>query len=168
MGDDLIEIARVKGHRGLKGQIWLTPYGESFELFAQYTYLIIGPSHTCYKMLSCIQHKGRYAVELEGVEDANQAEELKGQGVYVKRQWLPPLEKDEYYWHDLIGMQVVTINGRELGTVVNIFRTGSNDVYVVDEKKQYLIPATADVIKEVSLEKKVMTIDSSSIEEILE
>jgi 16S rRNA processing protein RimM len=168
MGEDLIEIARVKGHRGLKGQIWITPYGNSFEQFVQYSHLIIGIPGKQYKVLSCMQHKDRYIVELEGIGNANLAEELKGKSVFVKRQWLPTLEKDEYYWHDLIGIRVVTVNGRELGTLVNIFCTGSNDVYVVDDKKQYFIPATADVIREVSLEKKIMVIDTSSIEEILD
>ncbi|MCD6570870.1 MAG: 16S rRNA processing protein RimM [Deltaproteobacteria bacterium] len=168
MRDDLIEIARIKGPRGLEGQIWLAPYGDSFEQFKSYPYLIIGLSGKPRRVLSCMQRKGKYIVRLEGITNISQVERLKGEGVFIKRQWLPPLGEDEYYWCDLIGMKVVKIDGTELGELVDIIRTGSNDVYVVDRKKQYLIPAIADVVNDISIEKRIIVVDISSLDDILE
>ena len=57
---------------------------------------------------------------------------------------MPEPEDDEYYWCDLIGLQVVTADGVELGTLADIFETGSNDIYVVrKDRQEYLIPAIA-------------------------
>ncbi|MEA3223582.1 MAG: ribosome maturation factor RimM [Thermodesulfobacteriota bacterium] len=168
MRDDLIEIAKVKGPKGLKGEFLLTPYGDSFEQFKAYPYLIIGSLGKPRRVLSCMQRKGKYIVRLEGITNISQAERLKGEGVFIKRQWLPHLEEDEYYWRDLIGMKVLKEDGRELGELVNIIRTGSNDVYVVDKEKQYLIPAVVDVVKDISIEKRTIVVDTSSLDEILE
>lgn len=168
MRDDLIEIAKVKGPRGLKGECWLTPYGDSFKQFKGYPYLIIGLTGKPRRVLSCMQRKGKYIVRLEGITDISQVEGLKGEGVFIKRQWLPPLEEDEYYWCDLIGMNVLKEDGTELGELVSIISTGSNDVYVVDREKQYLIPAVVDVVKDISIEKRTIVVDTSSLDEILE
>ena len=62
-----------------------------------------------------------------------QVQHLVGREVYVRRSQLPPPADDEYYWHDLLGLQVVTDAGRRLGELSSIIETGSNDVYVVTD-----------------------------------
>ncbi len=168
MKHDLIEIARITGPKGLKGKMWITPYGDSFERFRHYTHLRIGRQGEPRKILGLSRHKGRYLLDLEGITDIGQVEAVKGEPLYITREQLEPLGEDEYYWHDLIGMRVVDTQGKELGKVVKIFSTGSNDVYVVDPVKQYYIPATTDVIREVSLEKKIIVIDAELLEDILD
>jgi len=168
MKHDLIEIARIKGPHGLRGKMRLIPYGDSFEQFKQYTHLIIGPHGNPIKMLSCSRKKGQYIVELDGITDISQVEELKGETIYVRRNWLQELEEDEYYWADLIGLQVIDTQGKLLGKIVRIFSTGSNDVYVVDHFKQYFIPATLDVIKEISMKKSMIVIDASLLEGLID
>jgi 16S rRNA processing protein RimM len=166
--DDLVEIARIHGPHGLKGKMRITPFGDSFERFQNYSHLIIGPEGIPAKVISSEQKKNAYIIELEGYDSIDQVEKLKGLTIYVKRDQLEDLEKDEYYWRDIIGLKVLDENGRELGEVVEIFATGSNDVYVVDRIKQYLIPATRDVVKEISLEKGCMVIDASLLEGLLD
>ncbi len=95
-------------------------------------------------------------------------EPLKGETLYIKREQLEEPEEDEYYWRDLMGLKVMDTQGTVLGEIVDIFSTGSNDVYVVDKSKQYYIPATKDVIKEISLEKGCITIDASLLEGLLD
>jgi 16S rRNA processing protein RimM len=64
---------------------------------------------------------------------------------------LPELLPGEYYWYDLIGLQVVTSEGESLGQLSEIIATGSNDVYVVKgEGREYLIPALEDVVLEIN------------------
>jgi 16S rRNA processing protein RimM len=168
MKRDLVEIARVHGPHGLKGKMRITPYGDSFERFQTYSHLIIGYNGTPIKMLSSVQKKGFYIVELEGFTDISQIESIKGETIFVTRDQLGELGEDEYYWRDIIGLKVLDLKGRDLGEVVDIFPTGCNDVYVVDREKQYLIPATKDVIREISLEKGSITIDAALLEGLLD
>jgi 16S rRNA processing protein RimM len=167
MEQDLIEIGRISSPKGLKGLMWITPYGDSFERFQHYSHLMIGPRGEPRKVLSSSEYKGRYLISLEGISDRSQVDELKGQPLFIHRSQLEEPDKDEYYWHDLMGTTVVDLNGRVLGKVVKIFSTGSNDVYVVNEEKEYYIPATKDVIRDVSLESGTILIDSSLIEDLL-
>lgn len=168
MEHDLIEIARVGGPKGLKGQMWITPYGDSFERFRSYSHLRIGKTGQRRKVLSCSRHKGRYLLSLEGISDRGQAEGIAGQTLFIERSQLEKPGEGEYYWHDLLGMTVRDLTGRELGKVVRIFNAGSSDVYVVDEEKEHYIPATADVIREISLDTGTMVIDSSLLEGLLD
>ncbi|MBN2297454.1 MAG: 16S rRNA processing protein RimM [Deltaproteobacteria bacterium] len=168
MKTDLIEIARIKGPNGLKGKMWITPYGDSFEAFSRYTHLIVGKQGSPRKMTWCAQRKGSYIIQLEGITSIDQAESIKGESLFIARKQLEKTEDNEYYWCDLIGMSVVDTKGSVLGDLIKIFRTGSNDVYVVDSVKQYYIPATKDVVKEISMERRKIVIDTSLIEDLLD
>jgi 16S rRNA processing protein RimM len=168
MEHDLIEIGRISGPKGLKGFMWITPYGDSFETFQSYSHLMIGRTGEKWKILSCSQHKGKYLISLEGVTHRSQVEDMKNEPLFIERSQLEEPGEDEHYWRDLLGLTVQDLEGRVLGKVVKIFSTGSNDVYVVDEKKEYYIPATTDVIREISLEKGIILIDSSLLEGLLD
>ncbi|MFY9398336.1 MAG: ribosome maturation factor RimM [Desulfomonilia bacterium] len=167
MKHDLVEIARISSPKGLKGKMWVTPYGGSPERFCSYTHLIVGGQDKPRKVLSCTPHRGRCILELEGICDIGQAEKLRGMPLFITEAQLEPLREDEYYWKDLIGLKVMDEQGRELGAIVKIFSTGSNDVYVVNPDKEYYIPATRDVIREVSLEKGLLIIDATLLEDLL-
>ena len=148
--------------------MWITPYGDSFETFSAYTHLIVGNQGTSRKLISCAQRKGRYIIELEGITHIDQVESIKGETLFVTRDQLGDLKEDEYYWSDLLGMHVVDTQGKVLGEVVKIFPTGSNDVFVVDRIKQYYIPATNDVIIEISTQDKIIVVDTSLLEGLLD
>ncbi|HVN71269.1 MAG TPA: ribosome maturation factor RimM [Desulfomonilia bacterium] len=165
---DLIEIARISGPHGLKGRMRILPFGDSFERFVGYSHLMIGRLGPPIKLLGAEKRKGFYIISLEGFETISQVDPLKGETLYVKREQLEETSENEYYWRDILGLKVIDTEGALYGEVVNIFSTGSNDVYVVDKIKQYLVPATRDVIKEISLEKGSITIDASLLEGLLE
>ena len=168
MNNDLIEIARITGPNGLKGKMWITPYGDSFETFSAYTHLIVGNQGTPRELISCAQRKGRYIIELEGITHIDHVERIKGESLFVTRDQLGDLGEGEYYYSDLLGMRVVDTQGKVLGELVNIFSTGSNDVFVVDRVKQYYIPATKDVIIEISTQDRTIVVDTSLLEGLLE
>lgn len=78
---------------------------------------------------------------LPEVADRERAAALIGTDIYVARELLPSPEKDEYYWVDLEGLAVTTMEGVALGRVSHLFATGANDVMVVrDEKRERLVP----------------------------
>lgn len=91
----------------------------------------------------------------------------RGAILSADRSLLPDLKEEEYFYEQIIGLTVYTTDGNIIGTVTDIFETGSNDVYVVKgSNKEYLIPAIRDVIKEISLEDKKVIIQT--VEGLLE
>src|SRR5690606_14505784 len=92
--------------------------------------------------------------KLGGVEDRNAAEGLGGGRLLLDRSWAPPLEPDEYYVADIVGLTAISEEGEVLGQVTEVIFTGSNEVYVVrgGPVGEILIPAIADVVEAVDLE----------------
>jgi len=103
-------------------------------------------------------HGRAVVARLEGAEDRDAAAALRGRSVAVPRSRLPQTRKDEYYWADLIGLEVINTESRELGRIVQILQTGANDVLVVQGGRERLIPFIADVIREVDTAGGVMRV----------
>jgi 16S rRNA processing protein RimM len=85
---------------------------------------------------SVAAHAGGFILALDDYADINQVLPLNGSELYVKLSQLPVPDEDEYYWRDLIGLAVFTDQGVKLGTLVDIFETGSNDIYVVRDNSK--------------------------------
>lgn len=99
------------------------------------------------------------AARLEGCTDRDAAAALRGQLVAVERAQLPKARSGEYYWADLLGLKVINTESQELGSVVDILRTGANDVLVVQGDRERLIPFIADVIRELDTGAGVMRVE---------
>lgn len=104
-------------------------------------------------------HKNFDLLTFEGYDNINQLEKLKGGILKVPESQLGQLQKDEYYFHEIIGCTVITDKGEEVGTVKEILTPGANDVWIIKGKngKEQLIPYIADVVKEIDvIEKKIV------------
>lgn len=98
--------------------------------------------------------------KFDGVEDRDQAQALKGARVAVPRECFPAASRGEYYWVDLVGLEVLTTGGRSLGTVKDLVETGANDVLAVKGDRERLIPFVAgQFVKEVNLEEGRLVVD---------
>ena len=108
-----------------------------------------------------VRPQGRGAVLfLAGVTHRSQAEALVGCDLFIEKATLPALPEGTYYWADLIGLEVVSVDGRSLGRLESILETGSNDVYVVKGAgKEILIPALKSVVKAVDLAARRVRVD---------
>ncbi|MDR2875914.1 MAG: ribosome maturation factor RimM [Methylobacillus sp.] len=104
-------------------------------------------------------HGDHLVARLEGVDDREQAFKLKGKTIAVPRAELPAPDEDEYYWSDLIGLEVENLQGEKFGRIAHLFETGANDVMVVQGGQERLIPFTAQVVRDVDLQNKRMTVD---------
>ena len=97
--------------------------------------------------------------------DRDSATALVGREIAVTRQQLPALDEGDYYWRDLLGLQVINLDDVTLGTVANLMETGANDVLVVEshsdgERQERLIPYIREqVIRHVDLEQGVIRVD---------
>ena len=112
-----------------------------------------------YRPIAVRPHKKFILALLEGIQSRAEAEQLRGKVVLVDAAELPPLDADEYYWHDILGMRVVTEDGGNVGTITEIFPTRSNDVYVVREgEREVLIPAIKEVVVSIDTKARTMVI----------
>ena len=160
--DELVQVGKIIGTHGIKGLLKVFSYSGNFQsLQSAQTVLLKGKDGAIqeYAVKSIAAHAGGFILGLVDYSDINQVLFLSGSELCLKRSQLPAPEEDEYYWRDLIGLTVFTDQGVELGTLVDIFETGSSDIYVVrGSSKEYLIPAIADVIAYVDLPGKKMII----------
>ena len=105
-------------------------------------------------------HGKGVVARLAGCENRDQAGSLIGTEVGIRRGQLPATRPGEYYWSDLLGLKVVTLNGALLGTVDHLLETGANDVLVVRGEREHLIPFVMErVVDEVDLEAGEIRVD---------
>ncbi len=92
-------------------------------------------------------------IRLAGVEEINQAQKWIGWIVSVAETDLPPLQDDEYYYYQVVGLEVFTTGGKFLGKIARITPTPGGDLYVVEsEAKEYLIPVTKEIIQKIDFD----------------
>jgi 16S rRNA processing protein RimM len=104
------------------------------------------------------QGKGLVA-HLDGYTDCDLAKQLIGAEISIPQTELPAAGIGEYYWSQLIGLQVKNIQGIELGEVIDLFETGANDVLVVKGERERFIPFTEFAVTEINLEDGKLTVD---------
>jgi 16S rRNA processing protein RimM len=162
MDEDYILIGKVVGAHGVRGLLKVLPYTESPARFKALNAVWLKDKAGGLQelRLESAGVKGRTVLlGLPGVDSRTKAESFINSEVYCPRKWLGELPADEYYWHQIIGLTVQLEDGSVLGKIKTIFPTGSNDVYVVENgSKEYLIPAIEDVVVNIDLANKIMTI----------
>jgi 16S rRNA processing protein RimM len=160
--DELVPVGKISGTHGIKGLLKVYSYSGNIQSLqsAATVFLKDKNGRVCEHVIKSVAaHAGGFILGLDDYVDINQVLQLNGSELYVKLSQLPTPDKDEYYWRDLIGLAVFTDLGVELGELVDIFETGSSDIYVVrGASKEYLIPAIADVISVVDIPGKKMII----------
>lgn len=105
-------------------------------------------------------HGKAIVAKFDGCDDRDAAALMSGTDIAIHRDQLPPAEEGEYYWADMMGLRVVTLDGAELGTVDHLMETGANDVLVVKGERERLIPFVMDVVvHDVDLEAGVIRVD---------
>ncbi len=157
----LLAIGKIVKVHGLKGAMKVKSYVESNKILENLKKVRIGldkgPEPFAIKKTRTA--KNSFLVELAGVETAEAAEKLIGRELLIPPDQLESLPEGEYYWKDLIGLKVRTEAGEFLGEIEIVFATGSNDVYVCRGKeREILLPATAEVVREIDLEKGEMIV----------
>ncbi len=156
-------IGRITGTHGLGGVLKLRSFSESPEFFApgrRLRALRAGGAERVVEVEWARAQGQSTLVALKGIDDRRLAEELVGWELFVEKRTLPQLEPGAYYWHELLGMDVYAAGGQRLGRLASIFRTGSNDVYVVAEAgRELLVPALRSVVTAIDLPARRMEVD---------
>ena len=161
--DRLVLLGKIVGLCGVQGWVKLESYTEPrVRIFAYQPWLLSHGDEG--REISGVhgraQGKGMIAA-LPGITDRAAAAALVGSEIRVPRLLLPKPKRDEYYWTDLEGMEVVTVDGVALGRVSHLFATGANDVLVTrDGERERLIPfVQKQFVHKVDLEGGQITVD---------
>lgn len=159
---EYIELGKISGLFGIKGCLKVYSFTEPRENILNYSpwRLVHGRENIVLKVLSG-QRQGKNVVAcLESLNDRESASKYLGWVITILRDQLPPVNSDEYYWSDLVGLEVVTTENTLLGAVSHLIETGANDVLVVKGDRDRLIPfLQGQSIVSIDLDQKRIVVD---------
>ncbi|MFC4617321.1 ribosome maturation factor RimM [Camelliibacillus cellulosilyticus] len=159
------DVGKIVNTHGIKGEVRVisrTDFPE--ERYQSGSVLYVGKNRDSEKMPLTVsgyrRHKQFDLLTFDGLASINEVEHLKGLNLYVSENQLHELADHEYYYHEIIGCQVFSEDGSELGKIAEILAPGANDVWVVKRKgkKDLLIPYIEDVVKSVDTEAKKVVV----------
>ena len=159
---DLITIGEIVKTRGLRGCMKVVSFVDTSDISVELEFVYIQDISEQKKLynLRKIDISGKFLfIELDSIDDVELAKTFVGCKVVIPRNLFKELPEGEYYWRDIIGLNVYTEEGKLLGQIESVFPTGSNDVYVCKGgDREILLPAIADVIKSIDIDRKVMNV----------
>ena len=160
--DSHILIGRIGRPRGLKGEFFINSFSESSEAFLKYENFFFNSESKFvpvdFEHLK--KHNQKIIGKISNINSPEDAERIKNTDLFLDKNDLPNLD-DGYYWHELLGMNVINLDGDFLGEVIAINNYGSNDMLEVKTKqKRLLIPFVKNrIIFDIDKEKKVIHVD---------
>ena len=157
---DFIRVGKIANTHGVKGCLKIIPLTDDIDRFDELEYVYVENENKKRKITNVWYRKGMVYLDLEGVESMDDAMKLKEKYLQIDESQLKELPEGSYYIFDLIGLEVYSTAGDYIGKIKEVHQTGANDVYeVLNGYKTYYIPAIKDVVKEISIENKNVTID---------
>lgn len=170
---DAIEVGRVLDAWGIKGWFKILPYSADPEaLFSSKSWFLL-PTEKGVKTFDGVGllqvkeakiHSDTVVALAQDINDRSQADALRGARIFISRSSFPKVQKDEYYWVDLIGLEVINREGVALGHVRDLLTTGPQTVLVIDQVQdgktaEIMIPFVAAYIDDVSLSARRILVD---------
>jgi len=170
---DAIEVGRIQDAWGIKGWFKVLPYSAAPEaLFSSKRWFLL-PTEKGAKTFAGVGelkikeakiHSDTVVACADDVDDRTAADALRGARIFISKASFPAAQKDEYYWVDLIGLEVINREGQSLGHVSDLLSTGPQTVLVIDDAKapkaeQRMIPFVALYIDDVNLPERRILVD---------
>ena len=139
--DKYFEIGQIVNTNGLKGVVKVKPFTDDIKEFETFESIYVQKKAELveFKIEGVRYAKNMVFLKLKGIDTIEEAEKLRNFYIKVERDALPELEENSYYIVDLLECEVVTVEGKYLGKMEDIFNTGSNDVYVVKNEEGKII-----------------------------
>lgn len=162
MTEQQISVGKISGVFGIKGWVKVFSFTDPRENILTYSPWLLKKGDES-KILNVIdgQLQGKTIVaQLDGINDRDQAASLMGWDVFIRQDQLPKTGKNEYYWSELIGLKVETIDGIQLGVVDSLLETGANDVIIVQGERERVIPfLQGQTITKIDLDVGIIIVD---------
>lgn len=159
--DVLVVMGRISAPYAVRGWVKIQPHTEYIDSLLDYPVWHVGRNGQWrrFRLVEGKVHTQYLLAHLEGVDDRDAAEGLMGMDIAVLREEMPEAEDGEYYWDDLIGLEVVNSEGVALGRVTGLLETGAHDVLQVKGERERLIPFVDAYVREVDLEGGRIVVD---------
>ncbi len=162
--NDYFVIGKIVNTQGVRGDVRILPQTDDITRFEKLEKVEIFRENdkNSIKVLTIGKvwyHKSFVVIKFKEIENMNDAEKIKDYFIRIDRKDAVPLEEDEYFITDLIGVKVITEDKENLGIIKDVITTGANDVYIIKTSgKDILIPAIKQCILDVDMENRIMTI----------
>ncbi len=157
-----LAVAKIYKPHGLNGEVSVGLLTDFPERLTEGKQVFIGENHIPLQIKAIRKMGKKYLISFDGNYSASSVGSFRNQIVYINDKNLPVLSDNEYYHHDLIGLQVFSIDNRKIGLLVEIICTGATDVYVIKPEnsgaKEVLIPAIKSVVKNVDIKNNKMIV----------
>lgn len=160
--DDLLNIGRIIGTHHLKGEMKVSSILNNLKILVDKKLILDNGKGI--KKLVTVESVSRMNVKkitLQVKEIQNKTDALTyiGFDIFVRREYIDDLESDEYFLADIKGMTVITIEGETLGIINDVMTTAAHDIYIINtEKGEIMIPDVKEFVKNIDLDKRVMTV----------
>lgn len=159
---EYFKIGQIVNTHGVRGEVKVYPLTDNIDRFShlEQVYIEIDGNKKNYKVEKAKYSKNMVILKLNGIDTIEDALSLKQKYLIINRKDAIKLPEDTYYIGDLIDMEVYDLEGIYLGKVIDILRTGSNDVYIVqNDKKQLLIPGLKSIFREINIKDRKITVE---------
>lgn len=157
-----MQVGVITTTHGIRGEVKVYPTTDDAHRFDYLESVLLDTGkELCELEIQRVKYFKQFVIlKFRDVDNINDIEPYKGKSLYVTRDFAVPLEENEYYIADLIDMDVFLEDGSLFGTLKDVMETGANDVYVIHttDKKEVLVPAIKDCVKEVDVEQNKMII----------
>lgn len=160
--ENTLRVGVISSTHGVKGEVKVFPTTDDANRFNNLKTVILdtGREQMVLNIEGVKFFKNMAILKFKEFNDINEVEKYKGKDLLIKRDQAVKLGPDENFIVDLIGLKVVTDEGKDFGTLKDVLQTGANDVYVIEgnDKKEYLFPAIKQCILKVDLEVQEITV----------
>ena len=162
----MIVIGKIGAPQGVRGEVRVTPLTDFPERFRELKTALLDDG-TSLPIESVRYHQQFVLLKFRGMDNRNDIEHLRGKLIKVERKDLVQLPAGHYYIFDIVGLEVYTEEKEYLGKVTDVLETGSNDVYIVEQKDKQplLIPALKSVVLQIDIPSGKMIVKLQEWEE---
>ena len=160
--EELLQVGVITSTHGVRGEVKVFPTTDDPNRFKSLKHVLLdtGREKKSLEVQGVKFFKQFVILKFKGIDNINDIERYKRCPLLVTRENAVPLEEDEYFVADMIGMKVITEDGTEFGTLSDVMETGANDVYVIDSKEhgEILMPAIKECVLNVDMESGIITV----------
>lgn len=159
---DLLQVGVISSTHGIAGEVKVFPTTDDITRFDYLKDVVLDTGKEKLELtVSGVKYfKNMVILKFKGIDNINDVEKYRGCSLWVTRENAVELKEDEYFICDLIGLNVITDEGEELGELIDVIQTGANDVYAVRTKegREVLLPAIEQCVLNVNIEENTMTV----------
>ena len=153
---DILRVGKIVNTHGLKGEMKVIPLTDDMRRYDDLEFVLLDGKEV--KIENVKYQKDRVILKLENIDIIEEAEKLKNKYLEIPREYAVELEEDTYFIADLIGCNVVDTDGKDLGQIYEVLQTKNNDVYWIKKPKELLIPVLLDIVLDINIEERKITI----------